>query len=73
MPKSALHAFSGKVKDKLTTTLGLFISISGFADECIRRENSNIILMDYQDIILVIMSKRTVNLLSTNFIGTFRV
>ena len=29
MPKSALHAFSGKVKDKLTTTLGLFISISG--------------------------------------------
>lgn len=38
MPKSALHAFSGKVKDKLTTTLGLFISISGFADECIRRK-----------------------------------
>ena len=57
MPKSALHAFSGKVKDKLTTTLGLFISISGFADECIRRENSNIILMDYQDIIMVIENR----------------
>lgn len=54
MPKSAYHTFSGKVNDKLKTTLGLFISISGFADGCIIQQGSSVILMDYNDILGVL-------------------
>lgn len=57
MPKSTLHAFSGKVKEKLTTTLGLFIAVNGFSEDCIKRDNSNIILMDYSDIIMVVENR----------------
>lgn len=54
MPKSSLLTFEGKVSGKLDNTLGVFISMSGFSEECKTREGSKIILMDYQDIITIV-------------------
>lgn len=54
MPKSSLLTFEGKVAGKLDNTLGLFISMSGFSNECKTREGSKVILMDYQDVINIV-------------------
>ena len=54
MPKSSLLTFEGKVAGKLDNTLGLFISISGFSDNCKPKNVSKVILMDSQDIIMVL-------------------
>lgn len=55
MPKSSIQSFQGKVRSKLKTTLGLFISINGFSKECIEYLNADdIILMDSQDILNVL-------------------
>lgn len=54
MAKSSFYTFEGKVRSKLKTTLGLYISISGFSEECNRKDESNVILMDYMDIMMVV-------------------
>ena len=55
IPLSSIHAFEGKVRSTLKTTLGLFISINGFSKDCIDNLKANdIILMDYQDVLNVI-------------------
>jgi hypothetical protein len=53
---SALTAFSGKVRRKIDSTRGLFISVAGFRTEVVEEAGSllNIILMDGQDLTLVL-------------------
>ena len=63
MPKASLMTFEGRVSGKLENTLGLYISISGFSEECKVRERSKVILMDYQDIISVIEKRIDLKLL----------
>ena len=54
IPKSTLYEFQGKVSNKLENTLGIFISVNGFSEECKSISKSNIILFDYCDILLVL-------------------
>ena len=55
IPLSSIHAFEGKVRSTLKTTLGLFISINGFSQDCLDNLKAyDIILMDYQDVLNVI-------------------
>ena len=55
IPKSTILSFHGKVRDKLKTTLGLFISINGFSKECVEYLSADdVILMDAQDILNVL-------------------
>lgn len=63
IPKSSLLSFEGKVSEKLDNTLGLFISMSSFSEECKVREGSKIILMDYQDILSVVEQRIDLTLL----------
>lgn len=55
VPKSTIQSFQGKVRSKLKTTLGLFISINGFSKECVEYlAADDVILMDAQDILNVL-------------------
>jgi hypothetical protein len=55
-PIADLRAFSGKVKAKIESTRGLFLSISGFRDEVVTEAAtlSNLILMDGQELALIL-------------------
>jgi hypothetical protein len=54
VPASALYAFRGKLDGKLTGTLGLFISIGGFAEDAvdalIAGKSLNLLLFDGEDV-----------------------
>ncbi|AWG32168.1 restriction endonuclease [Burkholderia cenocepacia] len=54
LPASTLYQFKGKVDGKLTGTIGVFISMSGYADDSvdalIQGKDLNIILVDRHDI-----------------------
>ncbi|MGD0273107.1 MAG: restriction endonuclease [Gaiellaceae bacterium] len=51
-----LTAFSGKVRRKIDSTRGLFISVAGFREEVLQEAASllNLILMDGQDLALIL-------------------
>lgn len=52
-----LYVFGGKISGKLKNTLGLFISLDGFAKDCTETGSSilkSMILMDGQDLMLVL-------------------
>jgi hypothetical protein len=55
-PITDLRAFSGKVKGKIESTRGLFLSIPGFRDEVVTEAArlSNLILMDGQELALIL-------------------
>jgi hypothetical protein len=55
-PVADLRAFSGKVKAKIESTRGLFLSIPGFRDEVVTEAAtlSNLILMDGQELALIL-------------------
>lgn len=54
MPASAIYAFRGKVEGKLTGTVGVFISMSGFSEEAVDAltygKLLNVVLFDYDDV-----------------------
>jgi hypothetical protein len=58
LPASAIYAFQGKVNGKLSGTLGVFISMSGFSDDVTSAltagKSLNVILFDANDIRAVI-------------------
>ena len=55
---STLYSFEGKINTKLKTTLGLFIAINGFSDECSSiNRTSSLLLMDYVDILCVLENR----------------
>lgn len=59
LPASTLYQFKGKVDGKLAGTIGIFISMSGYADDAIDAlilgKALNIILLDQQDMDAAIM------------------
>lgn len=55
-----LYAFAGKINSKLKSTLGLFISISGFSSEALETRgatNNAIILIDGRDLVSVLENR----------------
>jgi hypothetical protein len=54
IPASALYAFKGKVDGKLVSTLGIFISISGYSRDAVDAlmvgKDLNVVLFDGADI-----------------------
>jgi len=54
LPASSIYAFKGKVDGKLTGTIGLFISMSGYSDDAVDAltagKNVNVILFDQNDV-----------------------
>lgn len=53
---SALTAFSGKVRRKIDSTRGLFVSVAGYRNEVLDEASDllNLILMDGQDLALIL-------------------
>lgn len=58
-PIGDLRSFSGKVKAKIESTRGLFISIPGFRDEVVTEAKglSNLILMDGQELAVILEAR----------------
>jgi hypothetical protein len=54
MPASSIYAFLGKVHGKLSGTIGIYFSISGYSEDCVpaveRGKELNVILFDEADI-----------------------
>ncbi|MFH5228859.1 hypothetical protein [Antrihabitans spumae] len=57
-PASSLYQFKGKVEGKLTGTIGLFFSMSGYSDDAVDAlvagKEQNIVLFDGTDVVLVV-------------------
>lgn len=51
-----LREFSGKVRAKMESTRGLFVSVAGFREEILREASTllNLVLMDGQDLALIL-------------------
>lgn len=59
-----LYVFSSKIAGKLKNTLGLFISLEGYTDECLKANAPNMksmILMDGQDLMNVLDGRVSLN------------
>ena len=54
MPASALYAFKGKVDGKLVSTIGIFVSMSGYSKDAVNAltagKSLNVLLFDREDI-----------------------
>ena len=54
MPASALYAFKGKVDGKLISTIGIFVSMSGYSEDAVNAlttgKSLNVLLFDREDI-----------------------
>ena len=61
LPVSAIYAFQGKLEGNLVGTIGIFLSMSGFApkaaDALVKGKPINVILMDQTDIDLCMENK----------------
>ncbi|HCK6977309.1 TPA: restriction endonuclease [Klebsiella oxytoca] len=57
LPASSIYSFRGKVDGKLIGTIGIFISMSGFSEECVNAlifgKNLNVILFGAKDFTLI--------------------
>ncbi|MEP1079326.1 restriction endonuclease [Leptolyngbya sp. PL-A3] len=61
LPASAIYAFKGKVDGKLTGTLGVFVSMSGYSEDAIEAltlgKTLNVILADRDDVLTALANK----------------
>lgn len=67
VPASTIYAFKGKVDGKLDQTLGLFISMSGYSEDCVDAltygKNLNILLFDSSDLESIIEGEKFARIL----------